>query len=178
MVKKNRSFVMLVAVVVLVAGVAVYAWHAFYALKEPEKKPEAKPAVQQPAAQLTKDHHFCPKPSALVRKGQLWEAPGGWRSYTASFVKNIAGFGGAQWIGIRVGKIICLYKGKVADTFPVTLERDNLAHSPEDFRWGKDLGGYKNCHSSDVEQCPFLLVKSTTPEKADPKSIYEGLGKS
>ena len=131
------------------------------------------PANQQAKGQEV--YMFCPKAETLYKEKLLWYAHGGWKSDTPSFVNHIVVFVGAQWIGVNVGKIICLYTGGQKEAFPVAIERDNLTNSPVTGSWGKNLGGYKTCHGSKVTDCPFVSAVQTGVEvKTD---IYKGLNK-
>ena len=106
----------------------------------------------------TDDVHtlYCPKQSELYKKEMFWHGPNTWRDYSASFVKNINNFAGAQWVGVNVGKVICLYKGVEENNFPVALERDNLMKKPEGENWKSDASGYKICKSDNILDCPFV----------------------
>ncbi len=128
-------------------------------------KPTAKPANQ---------NNYCPTVNKLTKQGMRWDGPGGWKSYSDSFVKQTKYFIGAQWIGINVGKIICLYRGDDSLTFPVALERnDVLIKAPKIDKthyWTQDRGGYMECRSADIKKCPFKIL--APPPKKD---IYEDL---
>lgn len=101
---------------------------------------------------------ICPKPEELVKNGLFWGTPtGGWKSYGESFDTSITGFQGAQWVGVNVGKMICIYKGNLAMAFPITVQNDTLTQSPSGGSWGNDLGGYRNCHSNNMADCPFTV---------------------
>lgn len=115
---------------------------------------------------------LCPPPSALVKNGLFWGTPtGGWRSYSEAFDTSIVSFMGAQWVGINVGKMICIYKGNLAMSFPITLQNDTLAQTPTGNNWGTDQGGYRNCHSANMQDCPFV-VKS---QSVNMQQIYQSL---
>ena len=108
---------------------------------------------------------FCPPPEALTRQGLIWSGPDNWKSYNGSFVKQIGGFIGAQWIGINVGKVICIYRGEAGFDFPVTLERAYTADIPEpmDGNWGAYYKGVKNCRADSTSLCPF--AKPVKPQE-------------
>jgi hypothetical protein len=99
---------------------------------------------------------YCPKQTELYKKEMFWYGPNSWRDYSASFVNTINNFSGAQWVGVNVGKIICLYKGVEENNFPVAIERDNLMKKPEGEHWKPDPSGYQICTSDNVMDCPFL----------------------
>lgn len=130
------------------------------AADESTKTTPSQPAAgaTEPKSEKAKDgQRFCPKVETLYKKDMLWHAPGGWRSYGASFVDKVNFFTSTQWIGINIGKIICLYKGQKDSAFPVAIERDNLVTNPTTGKWGDDLGGYKVCKSTNVGDCPFTM---------------------
>lgn len=115
---------------------------------------------------------YCPQPAELVKNGLYWgTALGGWKGYSESFDASITSFLGAQWVGVNVGKMICIYKGNLAISFPVTIQNDILAQAPAEGLWGKDLGGYRNCHSTNIADCPFV-VKS---QSVNMNQIYQSI---
>lgn len=115
---------------------------------------------------------YCPAPSELNKNGLFWgTAAGDWKSYSESFDNKVTGFVGAQWVGINVGKMVCIYKGNISMSFPITLQNDTLAQAPTGGLWGKDLGGYRNCHSVNMADCPFI-VKT---QSANIQQIYDSL---
>lgn len=109
---------------------------------------------------------YCPPISKLMKKDMFWGAPGGWRSYSQSFVSTIDSFAGAQWVGINVGKMLCVYKGKQTFEFPVVLQNDALTPTPEGGKWVVKAGGYNNCLSGDTLDCPFKFEETTTSKDA------------
>lgn len=114
---------------------------------------------------------ICPPIEKLIKKELFWGAPGGWRSYSQSFVNTIESFSGAQWVGVEVGKMLCVYKGKESFDFPVVLQNDTLTPAPKGNKWISQRGGYVNCLSSIVDECPFQVKE----EKQDMQEIYKGL---
>jgi len=112
----------------------------------------------------------CPNVKELSRIGLWWQVGDVWKSYSESFVEHIRTFTGAQWIGVEVGKIICLYKGRETLTFPVALETAHpiLVPAPTGKNWITTDEGYKKCFSDDVKDCPFTQQKRT-----DTSDIYE-----
>lgn len=112
----------------------------------------------------------CPKISDLSKDDQMiWHGKGGWHSYASSFANRADKFLGAQWVGVKLGTLFCLYKGDL-QTFTIDLQYPGMAQSPEYKKWSKDLGGYKNCVSSNLEDCAFK------PEKKESKgTLYQQL---
>lgn len=114
----------------------------------------------------------CPDINQLkLEKDLYWVGPGDWKSYSESFVKEISYFAGAQWVGVNVGKIICLYKGKDHTMFPVAIERETLVTQPTGGKWGPDEGGYVNCRSQLIRDCVFQIETAAAP----PKDLYKEL---
>lgn len=122
------------------------------------------PIVTQEGAATTKTTKklYCPEVTKLMKKDMFWGAPGGWKSYSQSFVDAIESFSGAQWVGVNVGKMLCVYRGKQSFEFPVVLQNDTLTPVPEGQKWIKQSGGYINCLSGDVLDCPFKFEETTT----------------
>ena len=106
---------------------------------------------------------LCPPPSSFKWNSveKYWFASGGWRSYGITFVKSIDTFIGAQWAGVNVGQVTCLYQGSPKGTFVVKLVSNGLYHAPQktvDNHWGKPQAGYINCKSVDRVMCPLTPV--------------------
>lgn len=115
---------------------------------------------------------YCPPPSQLVKSGLYWRtATDGWKSYSESFDQKITSFIGAQWVGVNVGRMICIYKGNLTMSFTIPVQNDTLAETPKGGLWGQDLGGYRNCHSTNIQDCPFV-VKT---QKINIQQIYRSL---
>lgn len=123
----------------------------------------AAPTTPAPQSQAFEYKTFyCPAPNKLQKTGLIWKAPGGWISYSESFVDHITQFIGAQWIGVEVGKIICLYRGDKEFTFPVALEQNDLliekpVVKPGSFWRQLDKTGYMECRSADINNCDFVV---------------------
>ena len=99
---------------------------------------------------------YCPAVEELYRNdNQTWSAPGGWKSSNPSFMHSLEQFVGAQWVGVNVGDVLCIYAKNGRPDFPVTLQKQIITISPTGGQWSVDQGGYKDCKSNDVEQCAF-----------------------
>lgn len=104
------------------------------------------------------EQQFCPLATELTKDADLiWHGPNHWKAYSQSFANEVGGFIGAQWTGVNVGKVFCIYKAKDKVTFPITLERNVIIPSPTGGLWGPNQAGRKNCHSTEVTDCPFLI---------------------
>jgi hypothetical protein len=113
---------------------------------------------------------YCPLAKELTRNGMQWSVGSKWKSYSDSFVKEIASFIGAQWVGVKVGKIICIYRGKDNGDFPVALEetKSHIIQEPTSASWSNFAQGRKMCNSSNVFDCAFYIK----PEE-DNSNVYE-----
>jgi len=103
---------------------------------------------------------FCPQPEGLIKDGVKWvTADRKWENYTPSSATKILNFLGAQWVGVKVGKIICLYQTNEAVAFPVALEqtRSLLALEPKNLAWSALVVNRKFCKSASVADCPYFL---------------------
>lgn len=123
--------------------------------------PSATPPSDQDTTVTTKKL-YCPEVSKLKKINLFWGAPGGWRSYSESFVDVIDSFSGAQWIGVNVGKMLCVYRSKSTFDFPIVLQNDTLTPIPEGEKWIVTKEGYRNCISGDILECPFKFEEEKT----------------
>lgn len=121
---------------------------------------------------------YCPEVKDLKNHAMIWHAGTKWRSYSPSFVKKIKEFVGAQWIGINVGKVICLYRGAEKITFPVALEPVHpvLVPTPKGEHWTPipHRSGYRQCFSNKVAGCPFTQRQSRNTGNIFQQIKYQG----
>lgn len=126
---------------------------------------------------MTNPPQYCPKESDLRKSGLWWTAlNGSWRSYTQSFAKEIDSFIGAQWVGVKVGKVICIYRGKGGMDFPLALEQIYVAAvlEPTGVVWGPLTQGYKFCKSTNVADCLFFTRPKETVTEIYEQIKYKG----
>ena len=77
----------------------------------------------------------CPAPSQLIldQKTSKWNTKTGWRSPDSTFTKEVTTFLGAQWQGVQMGQVVCLYQGPEKKEFEIRLQKDSMiAYSPKD----------------------------------------------
>ena len=117
-------------------------------------------AAPKPIAKPVKNLFYCPLPTTLQlnAKTHIWHVKKNWKSYDISFVKRVKSFYGAQWNGANVGQIICVYHGENPNSFPIQLVFHTLVLDPSAGKWSKNLGGYKNCVSRKLKDCPFKIA--------------------
>jgi len=118
--------------------------------------------------------YTCPNVQDLTRQNLRWASGDGkWTSFSESFSSTLEVFLGAQWMGVRVGKIICLYRGKGSFDFPVALEtsKHTLVLDPRGKSWKQEKTGLKTCMSYNVADCAFIVVD----KKDDASRAYENI---
>ncbi len=122
---------------------------------------------------------YCPKVETLVKTNLKWSGPGGWNSDSPSFSEKIIRFEGAQWKGIKNGKVLCIYKGD-GDDFPIILQTNRFDVQPTGPTWaqGKTQNRVEiyNCVSTNPGHCPFPKSIKTY-EPSPPPEPFEGLEK-
>ncbi len=132
------------------------------------------PAQVQPTTTTTTvpTQNYCPEPNQLVKKDLYWSAEGGWISYGESFDKEITGFVKAEWVGLNVGRIICIYQGDRKYSFQIVLEQKHHKSIPvpSGHNWRVEKAGRKDCIANNVKDCPFIIEGSKKSE-----DIYQGL---
>ncbi len=120
---------------------------------------------------------YCPDVSQLVKTGAKWEATNNnvvWKSYDTSFADDIATFVGAQWQGVKVGPMTCIYKSQAEGVFPITLQNNHLFEQPTQKNWSIGEGGFMNCVSNKASDCPLTpKVKDETP--ASTQDVFQNL---
>lgn len=132
---------------------------------------KAASAHLMPGYNLQRD--FCPPVENLTKDPdtKLWSADGGWKSNSPSFINTLSSFVGAQWVGVSVGEVICLYAKSSRAEFPVAIQRGKLVPAPTvGGLWSDDKGGYRECKSANIQDCPFFIQVL-----APPKNVYDEL---
>lgn len=116
----------------------------------------------------------CPEPHMLSRQNLTWGAPGGWVSQDRSLTQEIKHFLGAQWQGIRLGKVLCIYSGAGSQDFNVTLYQTTnmIIPTPYGKSWQAPQKGIVNCTPKSQptfqpSDCAFIS-KQKTELQGDP----------
>ena len=131
---------------------------------------------QIPAIEAEQTPTYCPSPDKLVKNGLWWHVDNSWKSYSESFVEKVTDFIEVQWIGVKVGTVICLYKGKDEFDFPVALEPTYpmTVLAPTGSAWQTTKEDYKKCVSNNVQDCPFYQQKKATTADLYEQIKYRG----
>lgn len=122
------------------------------AIKNTQLLKQEAPQIKKPQTQ------FCPKREDLFKQGVYWTTKDGkWRNYTYSSADKIINFIGAQWAGIRVGKVICLYYTNEAVSFPLAIEQvtSQGTSEPSGLGWSSLSGNHRFCKSASIADCGF-----------------------
>lgn len=107
---------------------------------------------------------YCPEKEKLVKTGMIWTAEDKWKSHDESFAEKISEFLGAQWTGINLGTIICIYGDQAVVDFPIALEPIYVmsALEPQGDNWSVNVKGYRFCHSTNTQDCGFMVQQPKT----------------
>lgn len=125
---------------------------------------------------------FCPDRSQIQKdqKTQKWMAQtedGTWKSYQTSFATNLTQFLGAQWTGVGVGQVTCVYKTEqrftmqsnltIQPELPVMLVFHTLTFQPTQGKWKSSTQDVYNCYADDREKCPFKIRMEQQSQNID-----------
>lgn len=133
------------------------------------------------SAPVPQSNFYCPSPSALKKNPNPaianWSAQtraGFWKSYQQSFATRVTHFIGAQWNGVNVGQITCVYNSEqvfsengaaaIQPTLPILLAFHTLTYQPTKGKWQyMKKQRVFNCYSNNRRDCPFQVrVKKQT----------------
>ena len=156
-----------------------HAWDFFSSPPPPAraKAPDSRPRSGPPpvclsSAQQSKQNRYtCPDPSELYKSGMRWKTDSGWQSYQNSFSAEVSHFMGAQWKGVGIGQIYCIYQPKDSADFPIQLSIKPLITRPVYAYWEdapkKDI---INCLSDKNDPCDCQFSKYIE-EELDPDKV-------
>lgn len=116
---------------------------------------------------------FCPQTEDLIKQETFCTTKDNrWKSYTPSTASKVQSFLGAQWAGIKIGKIICLYQTNEAVTFPLAVEQVSSQSilEPSGGGWSALTKNHRFCKSTSVADCSF----SPEPPR-DNSNIYKDI---
>lgn len=169
---------MLYLMALLALSAPSYAWDWFSSPPKAARpaqitsraRPGPAPLCLSPVQQSKQNRYTCPDTQELYKDGQRWKTDSGWKGHQNSFTSEISHFMGAQWKGIGVGMIYCIYQPKDPADFPVQLTIEPLAIRPEIAFWedapSKDS---LNCISkqNDPCDCQFSLYQEEENKDVD-----------
>lgn len=174
----NKKIYLLLSSVIAISGVLIIA-HKFMGNKSAMDKfatggPISIEMEENTASTAQLPLMTCPSLTSITKKGLIWTSQDGkWENYTPSSASKIINFVGAQWLGIKVGKIICLYQTDEEVSFPLALEQTKaqLILEPKGYGWSSLIENYKLCKSANISDCPY----SVEPPK-DISNLYDEIG--
>ncbi len=111
-------------------------------------------------------HNYCPAASTLQKKQLIWQTDDQrWQSYTPSTAAKVINFTGAQWVGVKIGKVICLYQTDEAVAFPLALEptQNRPVIEPSGSGWSALIENRKLCKSANPADCPYQIQDNAPP---------------
>lgn len=166
----------LLLIILFINAPLTQAWSLF---KTASNNPQAEstthnrsnpPICLSPVEQSKQNRYRCPEANELYKIGMQWKTDSGWTSHQKSFTKSISHFMGAQWKGIGIGRLYCLYQPADPADFPVQLTIKSLAKRPEYAYWehapNQDT---LNCISKQNNpcDCQFSLYEEENNEDVD-----------
>ncbi|MEC7030844.1 MAG: T4SS-associated protein EirA [Pseudomonadota bacterium] len=111
-----------------------------------QKRTEPPPVCLSRKQQSLQNRFTCPQANELYQSKMQWKTDSGWTGYQKSFAKGISHFMGAQWKGVGVGQIYCIYQPDDPSEFPIQLTSETLYSRPDYAMW-------ENSPSKDVINC-------------------------
>lgn len=135
------------------------------------KKDTSIPATSNELEHPNQPPKFCPKPEELIKNDKQWTTPdNNWKNFTPSASSKVINFIGAQWVGVKIGKVICLYQTDEAVSFPLALERlgAESAFEPVGSGWSALINNRKFCKSANIADCVYF-----TEQPKDIDNIYK-----
>ena len=177
---------MYIRILIVSACSFIYAWDLFSS--SPPPRARAAPPITQhkgpPPICLSNEQkqkqnrYTCPKVNELYQKGLRWRTDSGWKSYQESFSSNISHFMGAQWKGVGVGNIYCIYQPEDPTEFPIQVTISQLISRPDTARWddapSRDV---LNCISQTNDPCECQFSYYVEEETGDIDDIISGIEK-
>lgn len=168
---------MLYILAIIALSAPVHAWDWFSPSKAPARvatiesrpRPGPAPICLSKTQQSKQNRYTCPAAEELYKDGRRWKTDSGWKSHQNSFTDGISHFMGAQWKGIGIGMIYCIYQPTDPADFPVQLTIEPLAIRPE-FAFWEDAPKKDslNCISqNDPCMCQFSLYIEDTNRDVD-----------
>lgn len=166
------------------------AWNPFSSQEPAEAAPTQKAEHIAPTEQVAppeclslpeqkaQNRFTCPQPDSLYKDGMRWKSGNGWKSNQESFSDSIAAFMGAQWNGVGVGTVICIYKPSDTNDFPIQLANTALVQEPNTAYWeAKQEGQVINCVSRNENVCDCQFSLYTEKAEEDVNEIISSIKK-
>lgn len=169
---------------------SVFAWNSFSSSSLPNdtiKKAEyhtperdSKPPVclRRHKEQIRNNRYTCPRVNELYKDGMRWKTDTGWNGYQDSFASEIASFMGAQWKGVGIGRVICLYNSTDDNEFPIQIATTKLINRPPHAYWENEPNkDFINCISKASDPCDCQFSYYIENKEQDVNKIIDSLEK-
>ena len=163
-----------------------YAWD-FFSSKPTKQKPVVIESQERPGPppiclskqQQDKQNRFtCPDVKELYSDKMQWKTDSGWKGYQKSFSKEISHFMGAQWKGVGIGQIYCIYQPDDPSEFPIQLTSKTLYSRPDTAYWeNAPRKDSINCISKQNDPCECQFSRYIEPEEADAEDMIFSIEK-
>lgn len=129
--------------------------------------------------QQEKQNRFtCPDAKELYQLKMQWKTDSGWTGYQKSFSKGISHFMGAQWKGVGIGQMYCIYQPDDPSEFPIQLTSKTLYSRPDTAYWenapSKDS---INCISKQNDPCDCQFSRYIDTNQQDTDDAIFGIEK-
>lgn len=128
--------------------------------------------------QVKQNRYTCPSIKELYKTNMRWKTDNGWQGYQDSFANEIKSFMGAQWKGVGIGRVICIYSPKDDNEFPIQIATTQLIIRPEYAYWENNPKSDEiNCKSSTSNPCDCQFSFYKEEKETDIDKIVESIKK-
>lgn len=128
--------------------------------------------------QVLKNRHTCPAINELYKKGMRWRTDSAWKGYQDSFAEKIVTFKGAQWKGVGIGRVICIYGSNDSNEFDIQIANSSLIKRPYFAYWENNTSkDVINCLSKRSNPCDCQFSFYVEEKETDLDVIIQGIKK-
>jgi hypothetical protein len=179
----KRSYVL---TLIIALAAHSHAWDFFsskparprVAVVESQERSGPAPICLSKQQQQKQNRFTCPDTSELYLSKMQWKTDLGWTGYQKSFSKGISHFMGAQWKGVGVGQVYCIYQPDDPSEFPIQLTSKTLYSRPDVAYWEnaprKDA---INCISKQNDPCDCQFSRFVEEDQAHADDAIFGIEK-
>ena len=144
----------------------------------PNTRDSSPPPCLSKKRQEKENRFTCPSPRELYKQEMRWQTDSGWKGYQDSFAHKISHFMGAQWKGVGIGRVICLYKSDDENDFPIQIATTALIRRPVYAYWDHNPNAdLLNCISKNSDPCDCQFSFYREAKETDVDKIITGIEK-
>lgn len=148
---------------------------AEYQASERDSQP---PKCLSKKQQVIENRYTCPTINELYKQNMRWKTDSNWQGYQDSFATKIRSFMGAQWKGVGIGRVICLYNPEEENEFPIQIATTQLIIRPNYAYWDDNPKSDEiNCKSSTSNPCDCQFSFYQEKKETNIETIVEGIKK-